>query len=102
MSKPSGDPAPAKDPGYKQVYDYLLFGMSLPERTLRTMSGMAAGALRESTALLVPQAFRNAKTYNIFIQQLLDFVAEDVGGVERPDDPEAAPKTDLERVDEDW
>jgi hypothetical protein len=32
---------------------------------------------------LVPQAFRSSRTYSIMIQQSLDFLAEDVGGVER-------------------
>jgi hypothetical protein len=55
----------------------------LPERALRSASSVVVGTLRESAALLVPQAFRNSKTYSIMIQQMLDFLAEDVGGVER-------------------
>ncbi len=74
------DPA---DPGSSKVRDYLLYGLSLPERALRSASGVVGGTLRESTALLVPQAFRNSKTYSIMIQQMLDFLAEDVGGVAR-------------------
>ncbi|MHC4176520.1 MAG: hypothetical protein ACYSWU_03385 [Planctomycetota bacterium] len=81
-----------KDPGYATVRDFLLYGISLPERTLRSASGVVSGALRESASLLVPQAFRNSKTYNVMIQQMLDFMAEDVGGVERSDDPDAPPK----------
>jgi hypothetical protein len=61
----------------------LLYGLSLPERALRSASGVVGGTLRESAALLVPKAFRNSKTYSIMIQQMLDFLAEDVGGVER-------------------
>lgn len=83
-----------QDPGYAHVRDFLLFGMSLPERALRTASGVVSGALRESASLLVPQAFRSSKTYNVMIQQMLDFMAEDVGGVERPDDPNAPPKVE--------
>jgi hypothetical protein len=81
-----------EDPGYRRVRDFLLYGVSLPERTLRSASGVVSGALRESASLLVPQAFRNSKTYNVFVQQMLDFMAEDIGGVERPDDPNAPPK----------
>jgi hypothetical protein len=81
-----------KDPGYARVRDFLLFGVSLPERTLRSASGVVSGALRESASLLVPQAFRNSKTYNVMIQQMLDFLAEDVGGVERVEDPDGPPK----------
>lgn len=81
-----------KDPGYGPVRDFLVYGLSLPERTLRSASGVLGGALRESASLLVPQAFRNSKTYNVMIQQMLDFVVEDVGGVERSADPGAPPK----------
>ncbi len=82
----------AKDPGFAGVRDFLLYGLSLPERTLRSASGVLSGTLRESTSLLVPQAFRSSKTYNVLIQQMLDFMAEDVGGVQRSEDPDAPPK----------
>lgn len=45
------------------------------------------GTIRESASLLLPQAFRHSKTYSIMIQQMLDFLAEDVGGVERAGPP---------------
>ncbi len=74
---------PCDDPGYGSVRDYLLYTLSLPERTLRSASGLLGGALRESACLLVPQAFQDCKTYSIMVGQMLDFLAEDVGGVER-------------------
>ncbi|MBN2581027.1 MAG: hypothetical protein JXB10_18740 [Pirellulales bacterium] len=80
------------DPGYSGVRDYLLFGLSLPERALRSGAGMIGGALRESAVLLVPQAFQDSKTYQVLIRQTLDFMAEDLGGVERKEDPAAPPK----------
>lgn len=71
----------------------LLYGLSLPERALRSTAGLVGGTLRESAAVVLPEAFRNAKTYQIFIGQMLDFVAEDVGRIggerqakDRPDD----------------
>ena len=78
-----------KDPGYASVRDFLLFGMSLPERTLRSATGVLSGTLRESASLLVPQAFQNSKTYHVFIRQGLTFLAEDVGGVAASEDPNA-------------
>ena len=75
--------SPEKDPGYAKVRDFMLFSLSLPERALRGTSGVVGGALRESAALLVPQAFQNSKTYSVMIRQMLDFMAEDIGGVER-------------------
>jgi hypothetical protein len=86
--------APREDPGFSVVQNYLLYGLSLPERTLRSASGVVGGALRESAALLVPQAFRSSKTYDIFVKQMLDFLAEDVGGVERAGGPDAPGKVE--------
>lgn len=70
-------------PTAERVTNYLLFGLSLPERALRSTSAALSGAVRESAALLVPQAFRSSKTYSIFVEQMLDFLAHDVGRVER-------------------
>jgi len=83
-----------EDPGYARVRDFLTFGLSLPERTLRSATGVVSGALRESASLLVPQAFRSSKTYQVMIQQMLDFMAEDIGGVERSGDPDAPQKVE--------
>jgi len=87
---PQHEPA-EKDPGYASVRKFLLFSLSTPERALRSASGIVGGALRESASLLVPQAFQNSKTYSVMVRQMLDFMAEDVGGVERSEDPNAPP-----------
>jgi hypothetical protein len=47
----------------KSVREYLLYTLSLPERALRTTTGVAGGAIRESAALLVPQAFQDSKSF---------------------------------------
>jgi hypothetical protein len=91
---PSDDrstPGPA-DPGYANVRKYLLYGLSLPERAIRSASGVVAGTLRESASLLVPQAFQNSRTYSLLVRQMLDFLAEDVGGVARPETAGGPPK----------
>lgn len=59
------------------------YSTSLPERTLRSASALAGGLVRESTNWLVPLAFRNSKSYSIFVKQTLDFVVNDIGGVKR-------------------
>jgi hypothetical protein len=92
MSNPSASEGEPQDPGYARVRDFLLYGVSLPERALRSASGVVSGALRESAALLVPQAFQNSKSYAIMVRQMLDFLAEDVGGVERTGGEDAPPK----------
>jgi len=73
------------DPGYAAIARYLRYGLSLPERALRSGTAVVAGAARESAALLVPQAFQNSKSYSVMIRQMLDFLAEDVGGTARRD-----------------
>ncbi len=77
------------------------YSTSLPERTLRSASALAGGLVRESTNWLVPLAFRNSKSYSIFVQQMLDFVVNDIGGVKRArtgskDEPKAE-QVDLAR-----
>ena len=83
----SGERGPPSD---SSIRDYLVYGLSLPERALRGTAGVVGGTLRESAAALIPQTFRNARTYQIFVGQMLDFLAEDVGGVARPDPSEDA------------
>lgn len=68
-------------PGSSDVYQYLMYGISLPERALRATSAVVGGTLSESAALLLPQAFRNSKSYEVFVQQMLDMMVNDVGGV---------------------
>jgi hypothetical protein len=63
-----------------RVFNY---SASLPERTFRSASALAGGLVRESANWLVPSAFRNSKSYSIFVQQTLAFVINDIGGVRR-------------------
>lgn len=71
------------EPSASAVQNFLLYSLSLPERALRSTAGVAAGTIRESAALLLPRAFQNSKTYSIMVRQMLDFLAEDLGGVAR-------------------
>ncbi len=74
-------PCVSPDPGYAAVRKYLLYTLSLPERTLRSGVGMVGGAVREGSSLLVPQAFQNSRTYSVLVRQMLDYLVEDIGGV---------------------
>ena len=60
---------------------YLFYGLSLPERAVRSSIGMAAGAARETAQFLVPRAFQDSRTYGIVIRNSLNFLVSDVGGV---------------------
>lgn len=61
----------------------LLFGLSLPERLVRSAVGLTAGAVRELAGFVVPQAFQTSKSYEIAIHNSLSFLTETVGGAER-------------------
>ncbi len=94
MSDDQNSQKPNPDPGYGSVRDFLLYSLSIPERTLRSTTSVLGGTLRESAALLVPQAFQSSKTYSIFVTQMLDFLVEDVGGVQRAEADGASPKVE--------
>lgn len=79
----------------RSVYDYLLYSLSLPERAIRGTAGVAGGVVRESAELLVPQAFRTSKSYEILVQQGLDFLTDDIAGVRR-EGKEADAEADVE------
>lgn len=59
----------------------LLYGLSLPERFLRSGVGLSAGAVKEMAGVLIPQAFHSAKSYEIAIDKSLTFLTETIGGV---------------------
>jgi len=58
---------------------YLLYTLSLPERTVRSTVALASGAAREAAELLVPRGFHNSKTYEVVVRNSLRFLTEDIG-----------------------
>lgn len=94
LGKPQPLPAETEESLISGVQKYLLYSLSIPERTLRVTVGLTGGVLRESTELLVPQAFRDSKTYTILVRQSLDFLVEDVGKVTRDNDAGGPPKVE--------
>jgi hypothetical protein len=81
---PSSPPPP---PDRSAVRKYLVFTLSLPERTLRSTVGLVGGAASEAASLLLPRAFRDSKTYQSLIQANLEYLLKNVGGVQRTADP---------------
>lgn len=63
----------------KRSSSYLL---SLPERTVRAVTALAAGLLRESSEITLPPAFRRTRLYQSIVEQTLRFLIEKVGRVE--------------------
>ncbi len=63
---------------------FLFYTLSLPERALRSTVGLAAGAVKEMSAFLVPTAFQDSKTYKIVVRNSLSFLLDKVAGMELP------------------
>jgi len=70
------------------------YWLSLPERALRSGTGLLGGVLRESAALLVPRSFQNSHTYTVMVRQMLDFLVHDVGRVAAGDTPSSTAEVD--------
>ena len=80
-TSPQTEDAKTEDPGYAKVLKFMTYSLSLPERAIRSGTGVVGGAIRESAALLVPQAFQDSTSYKVMVNQMLTFLTEDVGGV---------------------
>ncbi len=93
MREAENQPAPdsVDSPSYSSVLQYMRYSLSVPERALRSSVGVVGGAMRETASLLVPQAFQSSKTYSVMVQQMLDFVVEDIGGVQREEGEAESP-----------
>ena len=77
--------------------DTLLYGLSLPERTARSASLIVGGLVNETAARLIPAAFRTSRSYTVFVQQALDMMVKDVGGVQSETPPPPSEETILAR-----
>ena len=87
--------APGPDaPEARSAADQLNYVLSLPERALRTGTGLLGGVVRESASLLVPQTFQNSRTYTVMVRQMLDFLVHNVGGVAQGDTPSSTAEVD--------
>src|SRR3984893_13119900 len=77
-----------------RISRFLTYTLSLPERVVRSTVGVTAGAARETAHALVPQAFQSSKVYELVIANSLNFLTEDIGGVEQQARPGEAPNVD--------
>src|ERR1051325_1750985 len=55
---------------------------SLPERLLRSVAGLTAGAAHELSEVVLPARLRRSKLYDSLVQSTLRFLIEEVGQVE--------------------
>lgn len=80
---PQGEIAPAEDSGRSfSMGRAILYGISIPERALRSTVGLAAGTISGTAAFLIPQCFQSSKTYEIVVKNSLRLLSEGVAGVE--------------------
>lgn len=77
-------PAPGQTPNPQQaapetLLDNLLYGLSIPERLVRSAVGVTAGTAKEIAAFVVPQAFQDSKSYEVAIRNSLGFLISGIG-----------------------
>jgi hypothetical protein len=65
----------------EQMLSGLLFGLSLPERLVRSAVGVTAGTAKEIAEFVVPQAFQSSKTYEVAVRNSLNFLISTVATV---------------------
>ena len=80
----------------EQLKGYLY---SLPERFLRSLTGLGGGAAREVSDVLLPLRVRRSRLYQSLVESTLRFLIEQVGQIEGayPADAEALPSDFLIR-----
>src|SRR5262245_26181428 len=76
------------------VKTYLI---SLPERLLRSVVGLGAGAVRETATVALPDGVRHSQLYQNLVETTLRFFTEQVGGVKPADDGNPLPEDFLKR-----
>ena len=74
----------------------LLYGISLPERLVRSAVGLTAGTAKEIAEFVVPQAFQDSKSYEVMVRNSLGFLLNSVATVSDSagaESPESIPAT---------
>ena len=59
----------------------LLYGISLPERLVRSAVGVTAGTAKELAEFVIPQAFHDSKSYEVMVRNSLGFLLTNVATV---------------------
>ena len=68
---------------------------SLPERTVRASAALAAGAIYETSEVVLPRVVRGSKLYQATVARLLRILVEGVGGVQGVYPAETMPVEEL-------
>ena len=80
----SHPPSPEERSTSEQMLSGLLYGLSLPERLVRSAVGVTAGTAKEIAEFVVPQAFQDSKSYEVAVRNSLNFILANVGTVSAP------------------
>ena len=80
----SSPPSPEERSTSEQLLSGLLYGVSLPERLVRSAVGVTAGTAKEIAQFVVPQAFQDSKSYEVAVRNSLNFLLANVGTVSAP------------------
>jgi hypothetical protein len=88
---PAASPTPGEAASERSLFDTLRYGVSLPERLVRSAAGLTAGTAKELAEFLVPRSFQDSKTYEVVVRNSLNFIVGNIGGVNLPSDPDAPP-----------
>jgi len=80
------DSAPMSGPASEtstteQLVNGLFYGLSLPERLMRSAVGITAGTAKEIAEFVVPQAFQDSKSYEVAVRNSLNFLLANVAAV---------------------
>jgi len=67
------------------------YALSLPERFSRILVGSTAGLFKGVSDLLLPEAVRRTKLYQVLLQKNLRYLIQDVGGIQNVYPTEEAP-----------
>lgn len=65
----------------ESLFSGLMYGLSLPERFVRSAVGVTAGTAIDLAEFVVPQAFRDSKSYEVMVRNSLGFLASGIGKV---------------------
>lgn len=90
-SAPLTEPASETSTG-DQLLTRLFYGLSLPERLVRSAVGITAGTAKEIAEFVVPQAFQDSKSYEVAVRNSLNFLLANVAtlATDSPANPAAS------------
>ena len=80
-SKESSSPENPATSTVDSLMNGLLYGISLPERLVRSAVGVTAGTAKEIAEFVVPEAFQDSKSYEIMVRNSLGFLLHSVATV---------------------